>query len=85
MTVLEIPPARAAFSDWSQPARERIAIDDYLAMMDQATLDRLIDSSGKLPKPKTPGRMWKCRMKGLWFLGFYDEALSVQWREVRLV
>lgn len=85
MTILEIPPVREAFSTWSQPARERVAIDDGVALMDQLTFDALLDSSGQLPKPKTPGRVWKCRMKGLWFLGFIAEDLSVQWREIRLV
>lgn len=84
MTILEIPPVREAFSTWSQPARERIAIDYVFAMMDAATLEQLLDSSGKLPV-KTSGRMWKCRMRGTWYLGFYAEDLSVQWREVQIV
>ena len=60
---------------WDQPDREKILVDDKVAVMDQKAFEELLDYSNSQPTGCYPGKMWKAQYgkpkEKRWFLCWF--------------
>ncbi len=56
---------------WRQPAVEEILLDDTHAVMTEKTLEQLGEYSTSKPSGVYPGKMWRARQRGKWWLCWY--------------
>lgn len=89
MTEYKIPRAANPLAKyWQQPPRDRVLVDDGLAMMAQRDFDTLQDCTGQRPAPPVEGIMWRVRFRGVWWLMWYERSLLTEgsvetnWRQI---
>ncbi len=75
---------------WDQPPRDRVLVDDQHALLSPQDFQELGEYSTSLPSGVYPGKMWKRREPGVWYLGWFGETAnpelcSVNFREIILV
>ena len=56
---------------WDQPSAQEILIDDIHALMEHKHFIELKDYSHSTPGGVYPGKMWKRKAKGIWYLVWY--------------
>jgi hypothetical protein len=59
---------------WRQPSLDAVLIDDSHALMDQNAFDGLYEYSASVPTCVYPGKMWKCKQAGIWWLRWFGES-----------
>lgn len=63
---------------WDQPSRDKILVDDKVALMEQSAFDALHDYSHSQPTGVYPGKMWRAQYgtgpNKKWFLCWFGHS-----------
>lgn len=76
---------------WDQPSRDLILVDDTHALMDETTFKKLANYSMSKPSGVYPGKMWKQKSGGKWYLRWFGaddgdpRGLITPAREISLI
>lgn len=75
---------------WNQPAADRMAVYDDIAIMDRDTLSQLSEYSMSIPSGAYEGKMWRRAAGDDWQLCWYGpsedpEMVSINSRPIRLI
>lgn len=82
-----IPPINSPLGrHWTQPNVQNILIDDTHALMEDSDFNELKDYSHSIPSGVYPGKMWKRKAIGLWYLSWYgavkNDSCKINSREI---
>jgi hypothetical protein len=76
---------------WEQPAVDQILVDDDVAMMTEDAFQKLLEYSHSTPTGVYPGKMWKARRSGVWYLRWYSaddghpDGLPTPYRQIIVI
>lgn len=75
---------------WHQPRADDLAVYDDIAIMDNSTLQRLLEYSASIPSGVYEGKMWRCANGEGWQLCWYGpsddpDMVSINRRPIRLI
>lgn len=75
MATNEIPPMTDPLGRyWDQPNVSEVLIDDTHALVSRSAFDKLNQYDTSIPSGVYPGKMWKCRQRGVMYLRWYGLA-----------